>query len=455
MHRKTWRLPAIVCSAAALWIVAEERRAVADLIDFTQIAGPNTASPSGGGNFTGFALPTIENGTVYFYGGTAGNATLGIYSNSGGMINTIADTTTPIPGGSGNFGFLSAPSVSGGTVAFTGGVNNSNEGVYTVSTSGGALTRIADQSTTAPDEVFDNTFNSFGGATTNGGTVAFKGEATFSGEGIYSQSGGTLTKIVDLSTDIPGAGGANFQHFSQPSLAENGTLVFRGNNGFEQPSADDNFEGIYTSSGGILSTVADTETPMPNESVEFDDFGDTSIDGDGTVAFRAEGPDPADPNALTQGGVYTSDGGSLDVIADLNTAAPDGGNFLAFFGGNTPIDGNNVAFTAFHGSLATPSTIEEGLYFSRDGVLSPLLHVGDTLDGRVIEFIFLGREAMEGNTLAFLVQFDDPNSLQAVYTATVTPASVPEPSSMLLLGLTGLLGAGIGWRRRRNVAIAA
>lgn len=39
-----------------------------------------------------------------------------------------------------------------------------------------------------------------------------------------------------------------------------------------------------------------------------------------------------------------------------------------------------------------------------------------------------------------------------IFQINFTPAAVPEPSSMILLGLCGVVGGGISWRRRRQQA---
>jgi RNA polymerase sigma factor (sigma-70 family) len=68
----------------------------------------------------------------------------------------IADASTPVPGGAGTFASLIIPpSISGSVIAFTGSVNGSlaTSGVYTGTITGGSLTRIADPNTPIPGGV--------------------------------------------------------------------------------------------------------------------------------------------------------------------------------------------------------------------------------------------------------------------------------------------------------------
>ena len=123
-------------------------KAVALDFDYAKIADTSTASPSGGSFSVFDYYPTIDGHSVAFYGQTSGT-TKGIYVGSGGGLTKIADNSTPIPGGSGIFTafmIVSSPSISNGKVAFAAYDSaHSGPGVYT--NVGGGLTTVADSTT--------------------------------------------------------------------------------------------------------------------------------------------------------------------------------------------------------------------------------------------------------------------------------------------------------------------
>jgi hypothetical protein len=114
--------------------------------------------------------PAIDNGSVVFVGFNPG--VIGIYSNIGGALNRLADTSTPIPG--------------------------------------------------SPDDFFVT----FGPAVISDGTLAFKASGSGGQNGIYAGIGGGLSKLADTSTPIPGGSG-DFTIFENPVIST-GYVAFRG-----------------------------------------------------------------------------------------------------------------------------------------------------------------------------------------------------------------------------------
>jgi hypothetical protein len=76
--------------------------AVAPAQTFTRIADTSTPIPNGTGAFTSFLVvtPSVSGSTVAFYGAGSGNQR-GIYSSpiGGGTLTVVADVTTAIPNG--------------------------------------------------------------------------------------------------------------------------------------------------------------------------------------------------------------------------------------------------------------------------------------------------------------------------------------------------------------------
>ena len=101
-------------------------------------AGTNTPIPGGSGNFTNFpAAPSLSGSNSTFYGAGAGGQQ-GIYAKISGAVTKIADTTTAIPGGTGNFTTFTPPNpitppspiISGDNVAFRASGSGGQSGVY-------------------------------------------------------------------------------------------------------------------------------------------------------------------------------------------------------------------------------------------------------------------------------------------------------------------------------------
>ncbi len=143
-------------------------------------------------------------------------------------------------------------------------------------------------------------------------------------------------------------------------------------------------------------------------------------------------------------GIYLQDGGSLALIADLNTPIPDGaGNFSRFMFTAPAIDSGNVAFIGYG------SNSQAGIYTTLGGSLSKVIDINDTLDGKTLRpFSFtsatLGREGLSRNQLAFLAQFTDGS--QGVYVATLNPTPIYESStvlSILTVAALGVLSKGV------------
>jgi hypothetical protein len=105
----------------------------------------------------------------------------------------IADTGTAIPGGSGDFTSFSDPALSAGQVAFLGEGTGGQSGIYRDGI--GALVVVADESTAIPGGSGD--FTEFNGFALDGGSVALDGFGAGS-HGLYLERGGGLEIAVEV-----------------------------------------------------------------------------------------------------------------------------------------------------------------------------------------------------------------------------------------------------------------
>lgn len=227
------------------------------------------------------------------------------------------------------------------------------------------------------------------------GEVLFVGEGSGGQIGIYSAKGAMVTTLVDSVTAVPGQAG-NFTLLTHPQL-DSGNAMFTG--------AGSSGQGIYTVIDGAVDVVVDTSDAIPGGSGNFTvfNFGQKhALDGT-DVAFIGSG-------SSGQAGVYTAVGGTLSVVADLNTPVPGGsGNFTAF--GNVSMDGGSVAFEGIDGAG------QRGVYTNLGGSLEKVITVGDTLDGLIVSDAFgaTGASMLSGNTIGFFVRFTDGS--KAIYRA--------------------------------------
>jgi hypothetical protein len=292
----------------------------------TKLVDTSTSIPNGTGNFVTMGSPSVSGSQIAFWG-TGSSGQLGVYKASLAGATRVADLTTAIPGGSGNFtSFTTTVSLDGTDVAFTGVGSSSQTGVY--STVGG-FHAVANTSTLIPSG--SGNFGSFSAPALKGGNVAFIGfNSGLSQGGVYSDVGGTLHAVANQSTSIPGGAGAFGTTFSGYPALSNGNVAFFG------------ATGNYTDAGGTLAVVADATTPIPGGTGNFTNLaplGYPSIDN-GSVAFLAYG------SGAQQQGVYTNYGGMLSAVVAKNMTI-DAKTLSSFGGiGARAISNGNVAFLA-------------------------------------------------------------------------------------------------------------
>lgn len=414
-------------------------------ITFTQISDTNTPIPGSIGEFTGFTLPSIDDdGKVAFLGFGPfidSNEQNGIYIGDGESLSVVADENTFIPDGVGTFTQLGTPEINNGNLVFFGRSSSPfQQGVYSIIN--GSLSTVANLNTPIPEGI--GTFSAdffesiaFGRLPriNNNSNVVFLGRGTSPRQtGIYKDIDGNLSKIADFSTPIPG-GTNNFDFFrgetADVDIDDDNNVVLIG---FR---LDPRQEGVYIDTNGFLSKVADLNTPIPNETRNFFGFRTPVIDG-GNIAFVGD-REGNTPGSVTGQGVYISIGGRLSTVADINTPIPNGiGNFLGFrsFGeGNVSIDSDSVAF------IGQGSDEQEGIYIKAGDFLTKVIDKNDRLNNNKIDSIAFSTDGLSGDSLAFLVFFD--NGSQGIFRADSifepSPERVPEPTTGLTLLIIGIL----------------
>jgi hypothetical protein len=267
-----------------------------------RVADLGSAIPGGTGNFTSFSTqPSIGpvagcpggcTKTVAVLGyGESGQQ--GIYMIPPGPPCKMADVSTAIPGGSGNFVAFApqpaigeAPSCPGGcakTVVALGYGESGQQGLYMYPP--GPPIMIADKSTAMPGSL-GQTFASFGPPAFDGRYVAFAGASPLTVDGglsgVYkSIPPGPPGRVADSNTPVP-AGFGNFQGFGAVAV-DPGVVVFEG---YSKDPNGNLVLGLYTDSGGVLTKIVAVGDALQGRTLSELHFGPNGF-SNGEVAFAA------------------------------------------------------------------------------------------------------------------------------------------------------------------------
>ncbi len=252
---------------------------------------------------------------------------------------------------------------------------------------GPTFTKVADTDTPIPGGV--GTFTSFGVLNT---TAISEGNVTFIGlgdqqDGVYFWSNGVLSVVADVNTPIPGGTG----NFGAPL-----------NNGFNRPTIDGEDvafggasqtvaqRGVYTRVDGVLDVVADKTTMPVGASFPFSTLGSASLD-DGNISFWAFVPD-----FPILEGLYFGNPSGITKIADETTFIPGGGGRFEGFNPNSHHRNGTVVF------YGLDSAFNSGLYRWVGGVLSVIANRFTPIPGGTGNFdFFLEQVSHDGSNIAF------------------------------------------------------
>jgi hypothetical protein len=166
---------------------------------------------------------------------------------------------------------------------------------------------------------------------------------------------------------------------------------------------------IFLASNGVVTSVADTHTAIPDGVGLFTNFDATpSIDG-GNVAFTARG-------ANGQYGLYTTLGGSLTKVADTNTVFEGRPAVTSIAIGPQALSGNRIGFTIVFadnsrgGSIASLDTDP----IPTSAEISPAAPMASLLGGAF-------GSATGGLNADFGTSIDSPGTLEASYSQVDNP----------------------------------
>ncbi len=346
------------------------------------IASTSTPVPGGRGNFDFMTFPQISAEAAAF-GGAGKDQPANIYLNVAGTLRLFLAVGAAIPSTGGTFTGFGLPTVAQQAVAFVGAGSRDSLGVYVKS--GEVLKRIADSTMAVPGGT--GSFSAFGqpGFDT-GGTIAFVAKDGTGAYGVYSSSfpaAPAPAVVANSSTPIPGGGGT-FNYFDGAMATEGGITFFASRTGNPPVGV-----GIYTVRGSGIFTIANASTPVPGASGTFWAFASPAAAAD-RVVFHGQGSAGSD-------GIYQRAGqGSLQVVADLATPVPGGhGTFQSFLLNSPSAWGDDVAF------LARYENAKFGIFARVRGRLVRVVTTDDTIGGSGIIDLGLTVNQLAGGGLAF------------------------------------------------------
>lgn len=287
-----------------------------------KMADLGTAIPGGSGNFVAFSPPSAVSESPGCPGGCGKTVAAlgfgdsgqqGIYAFSCAAPTRVADLSTAIPGGTGNFTSFFPQAAIGDSSSCPGGCTKTvvalgygeagQQGIYAFSS--GPPATVADKASAMPGSTTAQTFASFGPPAFDGTYVAFTGASPLTVDGglsgVYKAiPPGPPSRVADSNTPVP-AGFGNFLGFGTVAV-DPGVVVFEG---YSRDSNGKAVLGLYTDSGGALTKIVSTGDALQGRTLAELHFGAQGF-SNGEVAFAAS----------------FSDGSQSITAAALNAAPP-------------------------------------------------------------------------------------------------------------------------------------
>ncbi len=329
-----------------------------------------------------------------------------------GATRVIARTGTPAPATlSGSFTIFSDPVLNGsGVVAFF-AHTLTDEAVF--ETSGNTLLTVATSLQAAPGIL--GTMRNFSAPILNeNGVVAFSAQNSSLNTGIYTGSGGGLTTIAVTTVAAPGLSGVVSGFSTNIALSDNGTVAFS-----ETTTAG---VGEYLGSGGTPTATATTLQVAPGTTGLFASLAAPVLNNSGTSAFVAT-------NAASIQGIFTAFGNTLTSVVTTQQTAPEiGGTFTTFTLNPSINDSGSVAFLGIAGT-------GRGVFARLSGVLTAIASTARLAPGLSGNFTTFSDPAISNSgSVAFRGQASNG---QGIYLGT-------GGATLQTVARTGLAAPGLG-----------
>jgi hypothetical protein len=384
----------LICLALYLSIVSS--RAAQSNYSFTRVADTATAEPSGTGTFTSFNYASIEYGTVAFSAFAQGQSHVGLYRLAAGQgLEKVSDIITP-----------AGPPF----------ILDRSHLVYSKSVPGIGNSVIRLDSQTETQIVAWDDPVPFGTGAFNIGIAPFAadfGFVAYSGvgdndAGLLISNGRQTSLVVDRSSALPGGSSCGPNLLTVGNLDyQSSTIVFTAN--FPCIS-----RAIYAWTNFTTKLLADLNSNPPLGG-KFSSFGELQIVSN-QVVFTAKlaGPQPAPE------GIYSTplDGsGAVTTLVDTTQFIPGSNRKFNAFGTVGSFSYKDGLLVFYAGG---PNTSDYAIYSYVNGAINRVIGLTDSLDGKTIQTLSLGRQSTSFGILVFIAGFEDGS--EGVYQTVVAPA---------------------------------
>ncbi len=372
--------PILSRAAGAFVLALAAAPAFAGGVTFNKLVDTSFVAPDGQVVFT-MDRPQMQNGTITFIGATSEpDVYLFSLPVAGGTPIALVSNKTKVPGGVGKFsgsqyGYFTAfepptcapPAVGTKSVVFVGRDAASNEGVYSVPSTGGKVKKLVDYKTPIPGGPVNGYVNfnvnySFCNLSVSGDTVVFDA----GGGGVYSvdTNGKHLTRIADPNTPAI-IDTFEVNGFAQPSISGK-RITYIGSTVFGPYAV---FVGAPEPANAIVLAV----------SGQFDGLNYPIISGK-DIRFAAH-------LAFPDQGLFgvSATGGKSKMIMDFGSKLPKGTPGTSFNQIGSSSNNENWIpagdLSVFAAGTTDGTASYPGLFKACGAKLSKVLTQGDTLDG--------------------------------------------------------------------------
>jgi hypothetical protein len=259
---------------------------------------------------------------------------------------------------------------------------------------GGAILTIA-QTGTTPQPGVTFLFPWFDISINDSGEVAFQAQFHPPGgplfTGLFSGSGDAVTTHYIQSADVilDGQTASFFGFPGRPSINDSGDIAFH------EFLTNSTTEGVFVGQNERFKTILSSPRSQP-----FLDFGDPSLNDDGTAAFAVSFFD-SNSNFVTA--IVKSDGGPPTTVADTT------GKYNSLGAPSINNNGDVVFFATVNDKKGGVSGVFTGPNPHADKVIA----AGDKLDGAIVAdvgVLLCDRAINDSGQVAFIANLNDPNT---------------------------------------------
>ena len=419
-----------------------------DTSNINRVVRLGQTAPDSNGSVASFNNVSFSNAGVGFsmdFAFTTGGNTdaRGLYVGDGSSITTVYRQGTPTPIGT-FLGGLTNRINNAGDMAFINRrpATNENDTPFVYDAGSGTLSTVIVTGDPAPDGLgtYDVTnaapkINDAGQVLVQ--TVEFAGTPNGSADdrAMLFDDGLGLSVVVREGAASPDMNGT-VSNWSSAQLSQNGRITFEMQfTGTTGGTSDD--EAIVRTNSGSLDIVARKGDPLPGGIGEIGNISGINTNEVGDVLYFTTLQNTPGGTADGNPALVLTDGVSTDIILTRGDFNPFGGTFFvpSTYALN---EAGQVAFTAV--SDIGGFVFERGLYFYDESMgLMEIAREGDAFLGSTIDTVTLAQGDM------LLNGFNDTGVAQIAYEFGLADAregialwTIPEPTSLALLGLGGL-----------------